>query len=214
MITKRREVRGRTSENDIGNCVRLSKTTKRSHCWMNYIIFGAGQTGINAMRFLDYWRVACFADNFPHEPIENKKVVSYETMLDMVNNGDYIIVVASARYNADMVAQLKADGVTKYFVYHDAAPGEIIPFYPSYRLHRQTMIVPYVKVLTMMGIEKYKKIAIYGDNFFLPYLISEIAVQVGFDKIVGISKFSSFDTFFICGLTITISNVFHNCSII
>ena len=153
---------------------------------MQYIIFGAGMTGRNAMAFLDYWRVACFAANSPGEPIDNKEVVSYASMLEMVANGDYIIVVASARYNAEMVAQLEADGVKRYFVYHESAPNEIRQIYPSYRLYRQTITVPYVKVLSMLGISKYKRIAIYGDNFFLPYLIAEIAFHNNLKNIVGV----------------------------
>lgn len=153
---------------------------------MNYIIFGAGQTGINAMHFFDYFRVECFAANNECEPIEGKEVVSYSEMLSMVRNGDFIIVVASARYNAEMVAQLDADGIKKYFIFHDAAPGEINQAYPGYRLHRQTVKVPYVKALSMMRIDKYKRIAIYGANFWLPYLISEIAFQNDMKNIVGV----------------------------
>ena len=158
---------------------------------MNYIIFGAGQTGINAMHFFDYFRVECFAANSEHAPIEGKEVVSYSKMLNMVKTGDFIIVVASARYNAEMVAQLEADGVKKYFIFHDAAPAEISQVYPSYRLCRQNIIVPYVKVLSMMGISKYQRIVIYGDNYWLPYLISEVAFQNRFDNIVGIVKTSN-----------------------
>ncbi|MBR3624629.1 MAG: hypothetical protein IKN43_14920 [Selenomonadaceae bacterium] len=151
---------------------------------MQYIIFGAGQTGTNAMRFLGYWRVACFADNAPHEPIDDKEVVAYDNMLQMINDGDYIVVVASARYNAEMVAQLKADGVVRYFVFHDAAPVEMFQVYPGYSLHRQYIFIPFVKAISLLEISKYKKIGIYGDNFFLPYLISEIAFQNDINNIV------------------------------
>lgn len=178
---------------------------------MQYIIFGAGQTGKNAMAFLDYWRVACFAANSPCEPIDNKKVVSYSEMLDMVEHGDYVIVVASARYNAEMVAQLKSDGVKKFFVFHDAAPSEIWTVYPAYRLHRQTVFVPYVKAVSMLGIEKYKRIAIYGDNFFLPYLISEIAFQNDFKNIVGIVKTTGNNSISTLGLpTVSLDEVWND----
>lgn len=131
---------------------------------MHYIVFGAGQTGRNAMSFLGYWRIAFFAANTPSGSIDDKKVISYEEMIGYEKSGDYIIVVASARYNADMVEQLKADGVVKYFVFHDAAPGEMFQFYPGYSIHRQYIFLPYVKALSLLEISKYQRIAIYGDN--------------------------------------------------
>ena len=153
---------------------------------MQYIIFGAGVTGRRALSFLDYWRVACFAANSPCEPIDNKEVVSYAKMLEMAADGDYIIAVASEKYHEEMVAQLEADGVKKYFVFHESDAYSIHSVYPYYRLYQQTIIVPYVKALSIFGISKYKRIAIYGDNPFLPYLIAEIAVQNDFRNIIGI----------------------------
>lgn len=153
---------------------------------MNYIIFGAGQTGRNALHFLGYYRVAFFAANIPSGSVEGKNVISYERMMEYEKTDKYIIVVASAKYNAEMVAQLKADGVKRYFVFHDGAVGEIFDFYPGYSIYRQYVYESYSKALSILQISKYKKIAIYGGNFFLPYLISEISFQNDIKNIVGV----------------------------
>ena len=151
---------------------------------MEYIIFGAGVTGRKALQFFDYWRVVCFAANSSCESVEGKEVVSYDTMLKMMADGDYITVVASEKYYEEMVAQLNADGVKKYFVFHESDVYKILEAYPSYRMYQQTITVPYVRALALQGISKYKRIAIYGDNYFLPYLISEIAFQNDFKNIM------------------------------
>ena len=158
---------------------------------MQYIIFGAGQTGQRAMAFLDYWRVAYFVDNVAKGIINGKQIISFAEMLTMLKNDKYIVVVASARYVAEMVAQLKSYGVMRYFVFHDGAPNEIWQFYPSYRLYRQTVYMPYVRILSLLNIYKYSRIAIYGDNFFLPYLIAEIAFQNNLKNVIGVIKTSS-----------------------
>ena len=154
---------------------------------MQYIIFGAGGTGKKALNFLSYRRVACFADNNPHEPLDEwHDVVSYDKMLEMVQTGGYIIVVASERHNAEMVAQLKRDNIERFFIFYESYPRDVFRFYPRARWYRQDFFVPYWQCLAFMNIHKYKRIAVYGSNYFLPYLLAEISIQNDFSNIVGV----------------------------
>lgn len=163
-----------------------------------FIVYGAGITGENALNFVGWERVICFASSYKtQEYVAGKKVVSYEEMLALATKKEAIIVVASARYNVDMVRRLEKDGVTKFFIYHEADPAEIRSVFPRYCLYRSEQYVSYTRMLSLNNIKKYKRIAIYGNNFFLPYLISEISIQSRYDNIVGIipsSKGESINT--------------------
>ena len=152
-----------------------------------FIVYGAGVTGKNALNFLGWGRVLCFASSYgAQEDVLEKKVISYEDMLAAAKNKNAIIVVASARYNVEMVKRLEKDGVTKFFMFHEADPFEMQSVMPHYWLYRKLECVSYTRILSLNHVNKYKRIVIYGENFFLPYLISEIAIQSGYDKIVGV----------------------------
>lgn len=159
---------------------------------MQYIIFGAGSSGKKAAIDLGLERVDFFASNNlmvkkgNTEWVLNRKVLSFEDMINKCNSGNYMIVVASERYAIEMDAQLRENGIKKYFVYHEFDNNELWKLYPNYYLYRYVHTLNYAKVLNLYQIRKYKRIAIYGDNFFLPYLICEVAIQNDYDNIVGI----------------------------
>ena len=160
-----------------------------------FIVYGAGETGKKAVDFLGWPRVLCFASSFgSQDDVYDKKVVSYEDMLITAEKENAIIVVASSRYNVEMVKRLEADNVTKFFVYHEADPAEIWNEWPYFWLYGSKEYYSYKRVLSLYDINKYKRIAIYGDNFFLPYLISEISMQSGYDSIVGVIPSSTNNT--------------------
>lgn len=152
---------------------------------MNYIIFGAGETGKRALYFLGYHRVEYFASNAPEGYAEGKKVLSYREMTEQDEN-QYIIVVASRRYAVEMVEQLKRDQVKNFFVFHESDVEDARQFYPSYMLHRQNITVTYTEILMKYRIERYKSIAVYGDNYFLPYLLAEICIQNDIRNVRGV----------------------------
>ena len=157
---------------------------------MQYIIFGAGRTGQKAAMDLGLERVGFFAvNNLPlndKDKIFNIRVISFEEMVTSSESGDYIIVLASERYAIEMDSQLRVAGITKYFIYHEFDPAELWKLYPSYYLHRAVNTLSYTKVLSLYHIDSYSRIAIYGENFYLPYLICEIAIQNSYNNIVGV----------------------------
>lgn len=159
---------------------------------MEYIIFGAGSSGQKAAMDLGLERVGFFASNYylsdngEEQWINHLKVISFDEMINRSESGDYIIVVASERYAIEMDAQLKNAGIRKYFVYHEFDLAELWRLYPYYYLYGAVHTLNYTKILSLYQIEKYSRIAIFGTNFFLPYLISEISIQNNYKNIVGV----------------------------
>lgn len=155
---------------------------------MKYIIFGAGATGKKALGMLGYWRVECFAANTSGDKIKDKEIISYPDMKRKVRekNGKYIIVIASEKYYTEMEKQLRCDNIFNYFIFHETDEGQLAYVYPRFSLFRKDETFSYTRILLLNHVERYKRIAIYGVNLFLHYLISEIAFQAGIEHIVGI----------------------------
>jgi len=139
------------------------------------IIFGAGVSGQLALNFLGYHRIFAFADNYrAGEVICGKKVISYKEMLELSRQDMCIVVIASEKYFEEMEAQFLQDGGGRYFVFREAMINNIHTLYPGYWLYRKWLEVPFVKALSDLKINQYGKIAIYGYNEGLPYLILDI----------------------------------------
>ena len=159
---------------------------------MQYIVFGAGESGKKAAIDLGVERVEYFASNHhlsddgKSQWIYDRKVISFDEMICRSASGDYIIVVASERYSIEMDTQLKNEGVEKYFVYHEFDASELWKLYPNYYLYRGLYTLNYAKILSLYKIGSYSRIAIYGTNYFLPYLISEISIQNSYKNIIGV----------------------------
>lgn len=155
---------------------------------MQYIIFGAGQTGKKALWMLGDRRVECFADNkCKVEKMEGKQIISYSKMKKKANERrKYIVVIASEKYYMEMERQLCEDSISNYFIFHESDAQRLPLVYPQFFIYRNEERISYTRILALNHIEKYKKIAIFGTNQFLHYLISEIAFQVGIDYIVAI----------------------------
>ncbi len=82
---------------------------------MNYILFGAGEKGINALHFLGKERVICFCDNDMHiegETIEGIPVVSAECLKSIDNKEVKVIITTVKTKNVfDIQKQLLSMGV-------------------------------------------------------------------------------------------------------
>jgi len=142
---------------------------------MEVIIFGAGVTGQYALQFLGWCRVTCFADNKQAGTcVAGKDVISYEEMLIRSKEGKCIVVIASEKYYEEMEKQFIADGGGKYFVFREQHMYTIQNRYPGYNLYKKWITIPYTKILANLKIYQYKKIAIYGDNECLPYLLLDL----------------------------------------
>jgi len=139
------------------------------------IIFGAGEVGKTALYFLGYQRVDCFADNYRGgTSFEGKTVLGYEAMKKCVKDDEYVIVIASGNYSAEIESQLQKDGINRYFIFSESDVWNIESVYPYYYLHKKRMTVPYIKVLANYHLYRYKTIGIYGINKYLPYLLLDI----------------------------------------
>ncbi len=82
------------------------------------ILFGAGQTGREALKALGSEKVLCFCDNDEKKiatEIDGKEVISYEEMKKMYQKG-YKIVVTLFN-NSEVVARLEADNIMDYEEY-------------------------------------------------------------------------------------------------
>lgn len=162
---------------------------------MHFIIFGAGEVGIRAWELLQNDRVKCFADNYKagqkmhtlmgNVPVD-KEIISFADLQEIYKKGNTIIVVASGNYSNDIVEQLVSAGVDRFFVYKESDNWRIWSEFPQYRLFQRNVGVPYTKRLADHRITQFNNIVILGCNEFLPYLISAISFQVGFDSIIGV----------------------------
>lgn len=146
---------------------------------MEYIVFGAGVSGKRAMDFLGYDRVLCFADNkCAGQEVSGKNVVSFDEMQNLCRGKNIVVIIASEKYWEEMERQVAdASSIKRYFVFREADVWKIKGYLPSYALYRNWIFVPYVQTLAYYRISQYKRIAIYGTNPYLHYLLLEIELQ-------------------------------------
>lgn len=153
---------------------------------MEFIIFGAGETGAKALGFLGFLRVKCFVDNdINKEEFCGKEVIGFDIFKQM-DLTEYIIVIASEKYWTYMERQLLSISLTRYFVFRETDPVIWNQIMPNYTFNRQYEMVSYNRLLAFRKVEKYKRIAILGTNILLPYLISEIAIRSDYKNVVEI----------------------------
>lgn len=145
---------------------------------MEYIIFGAGDDGKDALSCLGE-RAGCFCDNhLAGREINGKIVLSFDDMLTRYHLGKSIIVIASSKYQMEMEWQLKVFSVERYFVFNRLAwEAYKCNYWPKYMLYCHQETMSYAEVLMRNEVEKYKHIAISNMNIALPYLLAEIAFQ-------------------------------------
>lgn len=143
---------------------------------MKCIIFGAGATGRWAFKYFGRNRVLCFVDNHPSEEwLYDRKIISYDEMLALYRSEeDTVIVVASEKYWEEMEAQLKSDHIERYFVFHEIDLCHMNAVLPWYYLDQRPMYFSYQQLLSNYDLKRYGRIAVYGVNQFLPYLLLEI----------------------------------------
>lgn len=143
---------------------------------MKFIIFGAGVSGRWAFKCFGRNRVHCFADNnIVDEWLYDRKIISYDEMLDEYRADEsIIIVIASEKYCKEMETQIKKDNVERYFIFHETDLCHMKTVLPWYYLYQRPVYFSYEQALGNYGIENYNKIAVYGINRYLPYLLIEI----------------------------------------
>lgn len=153
---------------------------------MKYVIFGAGYLGGWALNYLGYARVLCYADNYAYgKEKEGKKVISFEDLkkLDLEN---IIVVIANANHWQEIEQQLLLVDNIKYFVFHENDLQREIEVLPIYSLNKRSEVVSYNRILSCYNLSRYSKIAVLGVNRYIPYLLSEIAIQNNYKNIVEI----------------------------
>ncbi len=140
-------------------------------------MYGAGELGKRTVDFIGYWRVEAFVETkVVNEEVYGKQVLSFEDSKKLPAK-DYIYVVASTKYCAEIVANLKKDGLNNYILMYDALPAELYNRYPGYMLWGRYMKCTFTEVLSNAHIYQYKKIVIYGLDFYTQYIAAEIAYQ-------------------------------------
>lgn len=83
---------------------------------MEYIIFGAGQIGHEALEVIGKDRVSFFIDNNPQKNgtmIKDKKVYSFSEGLNK-KKAEKIVIAVSEKYEQDLVKQLRENNVTEF----------------------------------------------------------------------------------------------------
>lgn len=149
----------------------------------DYIIFGAGETGKNALYVLGINRVSFFVDNHPIENEVGGKPVHNVDILSNIELDDYIVVIASEKYYLEMKTQVEQMHIERYFIFRNADGWKINEYLPLYWINRKPEPLSYSFVLNQYSIREKKEILIVGVNPFLPYLISEIAMISDFNNI-------------------------------
>lgn len=160
---------------------------------MKYVIFGAGSYGELALDFLGYLRVLCFVDNYAYgKELRGKKIISFGELKEL-SLEELIVVVASGNYSKEMEAQLIANHMTKYFIFQDYDLRIDIEVLPIYALNKRIERVSYNRILSCGNVSKYHKIAVLGLNHYIPYLLSEIAIQNNYKNIVEVISHTDTD---------------------
>lgn len=152
---------------------------------MRYILFGAGDIGLTALKILGNDNVECFADNYKHGGvISGKRIISFDEMVNVADK--FTIIVTSNDYAEELENQLVSRGVSNYIVFNKRNTRELITVLPKYNYLYNTQYMNYTDILLNYQIYKYNKIVIYGVNEHINYLLLEIAILSDLKKVVGI----------------------------
>lgn len=152
---------------------------------MKFILFGAGDIGVTALKVLGSDSVECFADNYKAgSMILGKRVIRFEEMVTMAE--EYSIIITSNDYAEELEKQLVSAGVTEYIVFNRRNTKELVKDLPKYNYLYNTQYMSYTDILLNYDIHKYNKIAIYGINEHIDYLLLEIAILRDIKNVVAI----------------------------
>lgn len=152
---------------------------------MKFILFGGGDIGLTALKVLGSDNVECFADNYKvGSVISGKRVISFDEMIAMAHV--YSLVITSNDYAEVLEAQLLSKGITEYIVFNRRNTKELIKNLPKYNYLYNTQYMNYTDILLNYEIHKYSKIAIYGMNEHIDYLLFEIAILRDIKNVVAI----------------------------
>lgn len=155
---------------------------------MRYMIFGAGRDGARAYEFFGgSHRVDCFIDNKKAGSFfgdDGTEIISVAEARERA--GSHIIIIASEKYFPEMAAQLEKEGISGFFVFRAYAISDMKYTLPNYFIYGKPNHMYYDEILSSHGISAYKRIAIYGINHYICYLIAEIAYQNDIKNIVAI----------------------------
>lgn len=97
------------------------KNINKEEYWMNYIIFGAGQIGREALEFLGKDRVNFFIDNNPNKfnlTIENKNIYSFIEGLKKKDK-EQIVIAVSKKFEQEIINQLRESNVGSFYTFSE-----------------------------------------------------------------------------------------------
>lgn len=87
---------------------------------MYTVIFGCGNVGMQTLNFIGKDKVDFFCDNnsnFIGKYIESKEVISYDRLLNMLEDEDVLVILGVNGHNAEVIAQqLENDGIYDFVV--------------------------------------------------------------------------------------------------
>ena len=139
---------------------------------MKYILFGAGDIGLQAFKILGENTVECFADNYKYgSEIYGKKVISFDEMKELSDL--FQIMITSNDYVDILESQLKDAGISNYVVFNRRSMNEMRTVLPKYNYLYNTQYMNYTDILLNYKICTYKRIVIYGVNQYLSFIAGD-----------------------------------------
>lgn len=152
---------------------------------MKYILFGAGDVGLRALKIIGESAVECFADNIKAgKELCGKRIISFSEMKKL--SDQFQVMITSDKYADELERQLQDEGMENYVVFNRRSMEQMKEVLPKYNYLHNTQYMNYTDILLNYKIQDYKKIAIYGTNKYLSYLLLEIAILSDLKYVVGI----------------------------
>lgn len=124
------------------------------------ILFGSGEIGCEAIRFLGDENISCFCDNDPNKIGKEKwgkKIISFAELKEKC--GDAIVLISANWVNADKIArQCEEDGIKDYLVYEPlrqmfSEPGELLSCIRNQERRMQQRVAFYVSKAKELQME-------------------------------------------------------------
>ena len=142
---------------------------------MKFILFGAGDVGIRALRVIGEEFVECFADNNKSGNVLcSKTIISFEEMLQ--KKEEFVIVITSTKYVNELEQQLLDAGVREYLIFNRRYYPSMNKYLPKYNYLYNTQYMNYTDILLNYNIGMYRNVVIVGTNECLKNLLFEIAI--------------------------------------
>jgi hypothetical protein len=164
---------------------------------------------------LGHLRVKGFIDTNKNGEIAGKPIVSFREYQENCREDDDIIVITvqAEESRRSIINELRMANISDFFTFDWDDQYRIYDYLPYYVVYRKKTYMSYAEIIARADMSGLKKVAIYGENPYMKYLISEIKFQMEDVKIAIVDR-KDWDTYDSNCDSISLEKAYYECDCI